>query len=87
MYMKIRTLLYEFSLGDVEDPQLYAAGPLIEWERSEAGKWCQEHCVPESITWGVGTDLLSWGHRVHVYGDFEEQDLTYFNLKYKKFDQ
>jgi hypothetical protein len=81
--MKIRALLHEFKLGDVEDPQIYAAAPLIEWERSEAGQWCMRNCVPESVSWGVSPDMLNWGYRVHIYGDLEEQDLTYFTVKYK----
>jgi hypothetical protein len=31
--------VHEFTMGDVEDPDLYAAQPLIEWEKSESGQW------------------------------------------------
>jgi hypothetical protein len=30
-------------MGDVEDPELYAAAPIIEWEKSEKGQWLHEH--------------------------------------------
>ena len=37
----------EFNLGDVEDPQLYAAFPLSEWEKSEEGNWVMNHAIEE----------------------------------------
>ena len=37
--MAIRTLLHEFRLGDVEDPEIYAAQPIWEWQQTEAGAW------------------------------------------------
>jgi len=84
--MAIRTLLHEFRLGDVEDPEIYAAQPIWEWQQTEAGAWCMKNCVPESISWGLGVDPYNYGYRVHVYGDMAEPDLTYYTVKYKKFD-
>jgi len=80
--MAIRTILYEFSMGDVEDPEIYAAEPLWQWQQSDAGKWCMKNCLPDSVTWGLSADMLNWGHRVTVYGDLAEHDHTYFRLKY-----
>jgi hypothetical protein len=37
--------VHEFNMGDVEDPDLYAAQPLYEWQQSEQGKWIMEHAV------------------------------------------
>jgi hypothetical protein len=32
-------ILHEFTMGDVEDPYLYAAFPISEWQATEHGKW------------------------------------------------
>ena len=36
-------VVHEFPMGDVEDPDLYAAQPLWDWQNSEAGAWVMEH--------------------------------------------
>jgi hypothetical protein len=35
-------IVHRFRMGDVEDAQLYAAGPIIMWQQSEAGAWVME---------------------------------------------
>jgi hypothetical protein len=30
-------IFHEFTLGDVEDPEIYAAQPLCEWQTTEMG--------------------------------------------------
>jgi hypothetical protein len=38
-------VVHNFPMGDVEDPDLYAASPLYEWQQSEAGAWVMAHAV------------------------------------------
>jgi len=41
---EVRTIVvHEFLMGDVEDPDLYAADPLIKWEQSEIGQWVMKN--------------------------------------------
>ena len=80
--MTVRMLLFEFRLGDVEDPQLYAALPLYHWQESPAGQWCKTHCVPDSIVWTTGIDQSYYGYKVQVHGMMSEQDATVFRLKW-----
>ena len=77
----IRTVLHEFFMGDVEDPQIYAAQPLWEWQQTEAGAWAMRNCV-ETPIWNMSTDPFNYGHKVTVLGDLHEHDHTYFRLKY-----
>ena len=77
--MKIE--VYSFTLGDVEDPQLYTAGPLIEWENSEQGKWVKANAIAEPY-WQTGPDPFNYGYRVRIVADLKEQDITYFKLKW-----
>lgn len=78
----IKTVLHEFRMGDVEDPELYAAAPLYEWQKSEVGQWCMEHCV-EAPSFNVGTDMHHYGFKITVVGILKEQDYTYWRLKYE----
>ena len=80
----IRTILHEFNMGDVDDPMLYAAFPLHDWEKSEAGAWAIKNSVGE-CSFAVSTDPYNFGYRVTVYGDLYEHDHTYYRLKYYDF--
>lgn len=76
-------LVHKFSMGDVEDPDLYAAEPLLKWQQSEAGQWVIEHAV-ETPFWHRTVDPYSFGHQYHVIARLREQDQTYWTLKYGK---
>ena len=79
----VKTLLHEFRMGDVEDPGLYAAEPLLVWQKTEAGAWCMEHCA-ESPIFYVNLDPDNYGYRITVVGELEEKDYTFWKLKYSK---
>ena len=81
-YVYERTVVHSFRMNDVDDPELYAAGPLWDWEKSEQGTWCFEHAAPHSLHYPVDTDFASYGYRVIVYGWFRKEDLVYFYLKW-----
>jgi hypothetical protein len=76
--------VHEFTMGDVEDPELYAAQPLWEWQESEAGRWVIERAV-EQPYWIQSLDYNSWGHRFKVMARLSEQDQTFWTLKWGKF--
>jgi hypothetical protein len=75
--------VHEFTTGDVEDPDLYAAQPLWEWQNTEAGKWVMEHSV-ESPFWHRMTDPNMYGYKYYIIARFKEQDQTYWALKWQK---
>lgn len=77
----VKTLLHSFSLGDVDDPEIYAALPIHDWQQTEVGKWCMEHMVNEG-TFVCQTDPYTFGYRIIILGELSESDHTYFQLKY-----
>ena len=76
-------LVHEFQMGDVEDPDLYAAQPLHEWQSSEAGQWVMEHAV-ETPFWHRQADPYNYGHTYCVVARLSEKDQIYWTLKWKK---
>jgi hypothetical protein len=74
--------VHEFTMGDVEDPDLYAAQPIWEWQESEAGKFVMEHAV-ESPYWIRQVDHSSYGHQYQIMARLSEQNQTFFRLKFK----
>jgi hypothetical protein len=77
----IEVVLHTFSMGDVEDPYLYAAFPINQWQQTEHGKWVMEHVVGEPTFW-CNPDPASYGYRVAIRGMLTEQDATFHKLKW-----
>ena len=78
--------VHEFSLGDVDDPEIYAAEPIYKWQQTEAGKFVMEHAVEEPF-WGRSVDHINWGYRYRIRAKLTDQDATYFLLKYGTTDK
>jgi len=76
-------VVHEFGMGDVEDPDLYAAQPLHDWQQSEQGKWVMEHAV-ETPFWHRHVDPYEYGYRYYVVARLSEQDQLYWTLKWQK---
>jgi len=74
--------VYSFTLGDVEDPDLYAGEPLLKWQESEMGKWVMSHAV-ETPVWHRMVDAATYGHKYVIRAKLAGKDLTYFYLKWR----
>jgi hypothetical protein len=71
---------HSFGMGDVEDPELYAALPLGEFMDTDKGQWIRANCRdPRYI---IRPDPNTYGHRVIVYGEVEEPAATEYFLKW-----
>ena len=79
---EVRTIVvHEFTMGDVEDPDLYAAQPLWEWQQSEEGKWIMEHAV-ETPMWHRATDEYNYGYKYHISAKLSGARLTEWLLRH-----
>lgn len=74
-------VVYRFRMGDVEDPVLYAAAPIWEWQQTEAGKFVMEHAV-ESPWWVRTVDAATYGFEFAIMARMKESDQTFYKLKY-----
>jgi hypothetical protein len=73
---------HSFGMGDVEDPELYAAEPLHKFMQTEQGQWIKANCPdPRYI---VRPDANTFGNRVLVYGEVEDKLATEYLLKWGK---
>ena len=75
-------ILHEFTLADVEDPYLYAAFPISDWQKTEMGKWVMENIEGEA-TFHVTADYNTYGYRVVITGNLNPKAETFFRLKFK----
>jgi hypothetical protein len=73
-------IFYSFTMGDVEDPDIYAAGPILDWQQTEKGRWVMEHGT--KLTYHVSPDPTTLGYKVSITGFLNSEDEVYYNLKY-----
>jgi len=73
--------VHEFTMGDVEDPEVYAAEPLYAWQISEQGKWVMENAA-EQPYW-TQVDFGYNGYRFQVRAKFKDKKITEWLLRSK----
>jgi hypothetical protein len=71
--------LHEFTMGDVEDVEIYMAQPIYEWQQTPAGKWCMEKAT--EITYHTTLDYASYAHRIIITGYLSGKHATFWALK------
>ena len=74
-------VFHTFKMGDVDDPELYASGPILDWQKTEQGQWVMEHCSDPQYRFH--NDTQNWGHRVELFGELDEKSAVIFILKWQ----
>jgi hypothetical protein len=69
-------------MGDVEDPDLFVAHPIYEWQQTEKGKWIMKNSAP-TPSWHRTIDSRSFGHLYQIKAYLTPKQLTYYKLKYE----
>ena len=75
---------HTFGMGDVEDPELYAALPLGEFMDTEKGQWIRDNCPDPQYV--IRPDPHTYGTRVIVYGEVEDKQAVEWILRWGRFD-
>lgn len=73
-------VVHTFNLGDVEDPDLWAADSLYKFENSDKGKWIMSNSTPTPI-WKRIPCEYGWQYQIRAY--LTPEQLTYYKLKYE----
>lgn len=76
----IKVCVHKFSIGDVDDPEIYAAQPIWEWQQTEAGKWVMENST--DTYWASATDHTTYSYQYKIIATLTEKDHTYYALKW-----
>ena len=75
-------VVHEFTMGDVDDPDIYAAEPLWQFQQSEKGQWVIEHSLETPIYQRV-IDQMYYGYKYKISARLTEQNITYFLLRWR----
>lgn len=74
--------VHTIRMGDVEDPDLFVAEPIWQWQQTEKGKYIMEHSMQQP-EWHRMTDHLNYGFTYNIVAYLNDKDLTYWKLKYE----
>ena len=76
-----KVVVHRFTLGDVEDPDLYAAEPLYKWQQSDQGKFVMEHAI-DKPEWHRHLDQSFYGYQYAIVAELEMKKLSEFYLRW-----
>lgn len=77
----MKICVHSFRISDSEDPQLYAAEPLYNWEHTDQGQWVMNHSI-EQPYFQILVDPTTYGYKCQIYADLTSEDITFFKLKW-----
>jgi len=78
----MKVIFHSFTMGDVDDVDIYVAQPIYEWQQTEQGRWAMKHA--QDLRYNVSQDPSTFGHRVTICGKIDQgPSLTEYFLKWK----
>jgi hypothetical protein len=73
-------VFHSFTMGDVDDLEIYSAMPIMEWKATEQGQWVMEHCSDPQYRFQQHPQ--TWGHQVELFGELDDKHAVVFLLKW-----
>ena len=73
--------VHEIRMGDVEDPDIYVAAPIWEWQQTDAGRFVMDHAVGKPY-WIQHRDHSSYYLLYRIMARLSEQNEVFWRLKY-----
>jgi hypothetical protein len=77
----LTVVVHNFRMGDVEDPDLYAAEPLWKWQNTDMGKWVMANAV-QTPSWHRSADFPNYGYSYSIRAELSPKNYTYWWLKW-----
>lgn len=75
-----RRRITSFLIGDCDDPEIYAAQPIMDWQKSEQGQWVMKHSLDP--TFHIIADPVTYGYRVAITAHITPRRWTEFCLRF-----
>jgi hypothetical protein len=78
----IEIIAHTIKMGDVEDPDLFVAQPIWEWQQTEEGQWIMQNSNPAPL-WKRHVDPAIYGQSYTIHAFLKSKDYVFWNLKFK----
>lgn len=76
----MKITFHTFSMGDVDDVDIFVAQPIWEWQQTDQGKWVMEHA--QDLRYYTAPDLNTFGHKITICGNLEPKLATEYLLRW-----
>jgi hypothetical protein len=77
----MEVVVHKFHMSDVEDPDLWAAESLCNWEKSEAGEFVMKN-AEEVPVWHRTVNVECYGYEYIIRAKLSPKNYTFWKLKY-----
>lgn len=74
-----RKVVHRFTMGDVEDVEIYIAQPISEWQQTEHGKWVMAH--GKDPQYHINADPVSYGYQIVITAHITPKRWTEYVLR------
>ena len=78
--MTVKVIFHSFTMGDVDDVDIYVAQPIYEWQQTEQGKWAMANAT--DVVYYTHADVHTFGHKITIQGELEDKKATEYYLKW-----
>jgi hypothetical protein len=75
-----RRHVHQMRMSDVEDPELFAAQPIYDWQQTEKGQWIMKHSIDP--TFHIMADPVSYGYVISITAHITPKRWTEFCLRF-----
>ena len=80
--MTMKVIFHSFTMGDVEDLDIYIAQPIWEWQQTDKGKWVMANAT--DLKYYTYADPSTFGHKITIRGEIEDIKATEYFLRWNK---
>lgn len=78
----IEAVVCRLNVGDVEDPDIFVAEPIINWQNTESGKFIMEKCLEKPV-WNRTFSYHHYGYVYSITAKLKSTDYIYWKLKFE----
>ena len=79
--MSTAVVVHVIQLGDVDDPDLWVADPIYQWQQTDAGTFAMEKSIKTPV-WMRDNNPTHYGHTYKIVAYFDDTTVTYWKLKF-----
>jgi len=77
----VKITFYTFTMGDVDDIDIYAAQLIWEWQQTDQGCWVMENA--HDLTYRAYNDIKNWMYKASIRGEIRDpRKVTEYYLRW-----
>ena len=76
----MKITFHQFTMGDVDDLDVYVAQPIWEWQQTDQGQWVMEHA--QDLRYHTSANPATFGYRIRISGDLDDKQATEYFLRW-----